>query len=78
MGNKLFAERLGNELDSMDIPERLEDRVDAFSKLLKIPRFKAEALITGVILPDGALLIIMAKELEVNASWLIGKSNDKH
>lgn len=78
MGHKLFAERLGKELDSLGIPERLEERVDAFSKLLKIPKFKAESYLTGVILPDEEILSKLATELEVNPDWLNGKSSEKH
>lgn len=78
MSNKQFAERLGKELDSLGIPERLEDRIDAFSKLLKIPKFKAEAFLAGIIMPEPKVLTLLATELEVNPEWLVGKSLEKH
>lgn len=74
MSNKQFAERLNKELDSIGVPPRNDERIEVFSKLLKIPKFKAEAFLNGVIMPDAKLLLQMAEELEVNEDWLIGKS----
>lgn len=78
MANKLFAEKLGSELDSLGMPERLDERISAFSEFLNIPKFKAEAYLSGIFLPDEQLLQTLATELEVNPEWLIGKSTEKH
>ena len=43
MVNKQFSERLNKELDEMGVPQRNEERVEVFAKLIKVPRFKAEA-----------------------------------
>lgn len=77
MPNKRFSERLNKELDSIGVPEATPERIEALSKLIKIPRFKAEALLNGNTGPDEALLQILAEELEVNADWLLGKSDSK-
>jgi hypothetical protein len=77
MPNKLFSERLNRELDNIGVPPRNEERVEAFAKLIKLPKFKAEAFLNGAVLPDNQLLALIAEELEVNADWLVGKSEQK-
>jgi hypothetical protein len=78
MSNRQFSERLNKELDDIGVPERSEERVEVFAKLLRVPRFKAEAILNGNATPDTPLLEILAEELEVNADWLLGKSDKKH
>lgn len=73
MSNKLFAERLNQALDDIGVPERLDERVDVFSKLTKLHRFKAESLLNGVITPVAPLLALLASELEVSEDWLLGR-----
>ncbi len=77
MLNKRFSERLNKELDSIGVPETTAERIEILSKLIKVPKFKAEALLNGNTNPDEALLRALAQELEVNADWLIGKSDSK-
>lgn len=77
MLNKRFSERLNKELDSIGVPETTSERIEILSKLIKVPKFKAEALLNGNTNPDEALLRTLAQELEVNADWLIGKSDSK-
>lgn len=77
MSNKLFAERLNKELDSIGVPPRSNERIEAFSKLIKIPKFKAEAFLDGISIPEINLLGRIADEFEVNAEWLIGKSEQR-
>jgi len=77
MLNKRFSERLNKELDSIGVPEATAERIEVLSKLLKVPKFKAESLLNGITNPDDALLQSIAQELEVNADWLIGKSDSK-
>lgn len=78
MSNKQFSERLNKELDDIGVPQRNDERIEVFAKLLKVPRFKAEALLTGNTTPDAPLLDLLAEELEVNSEWLLGKSDDRH
>lgn len=76
MTHRLFAERLNRELDNIDVPDREDERIEAFSKMFHVPKFKAEALLHGVYLPDESLLNNIAQELEVNPNWLVGKIDD--
>jgi hypothetical protein len=79
MGNKQFSERLNKELDEIGVPQRSEERIEIFAKLIKAPRFKAESILNGSITPDAPLLKMLAEELEVSADWLLGKSDEgKH
>ena len=77
MVNKQFSERLNKELDEMGVPQRNEERVEVFAKLIKVPRFKAEAILSGELVLDAPLIALLAEELEVNADWLIGKSDKR-
>ena len=77
MSNKRFSERLNRGLDDIGVPERSDERVEIFAKLIKIPRFKAEALLNGNTNPDTPLLELLAEELEVSADWLLGKSDER-
>lgn len=74
MPNRQFSEKLNKELDSIGVPLLQQERIDVFAKLLKVPKFKAEALLNGLTVPDAQLLNKIADELEVNPDWLIGKS----
>lgn len=76
MIHKLFAERLNQELDNIELPKALNDRVEALSKLLKIPKFKAEAFLTGQMLPDAETFQTLTQELEVDKSWLLGEDEN--
>ncbi len=78
MTNKQFSERLNKELDEIGVPQRSDERVEVFAKLIKIPRFKAAAILSGSTNPDAPLLELLAEELEVNADWLLGKSDERH
>jgi hypothetical protein len=71
--NRLFSERLNQALDEIGAPEHHDERVEVFSKLIKIPRFKAEALLNGLMMPDETLLTQLANEFEVSEAWLLGK-----
>ena len=77
MSNKRFSERLNKELDDIGVPQRNDERVEVFAKLIKVPRFKAEAILNGNTNPEAPLLELLAEELEVNAEWLLGKSDKR-
>lgn len=77
MLNKRFSERLNKELDSIGVPESTVERIDVLSKLLKVPKFKAESLLNGNTSPNEAIVNTIAQELEVNVDWLLGKSDSK-
>ena len=76
MANRGFAQRLNQELDNIGLPERNQDRIEAFAKLIKAPRFKAESILHGEQMPNTETLQLIAAELEVSIDWLIGKGKD--
>ena len=77
MTNKQFSERLNKELDEIGVPERTDERVEVFAKLIKIPKFKAEAILNGNTIIEAPLLKILAEELEVSTEWLLGKTDER-
>ena len=76
MANKIFSQRLNQELDNIGLPERNQDRIEAFAKLIKAPRFKAESILQGEQIPNTETLQLIASELEVSVAWLIGQGKD--
>ncbi len=78
MLNKRLSERLNQELDNIGVPESRTERIEILSKLMKIPKFKAEALLNGALTPEKELLDNLAQEFEVSADWLVGKSESSH
>jgi hypothetical protein len=77
MSNKLFSERLNQELDEMGVPQRRDERIDVFSKLLKIHRFQAESILNGTVVLEPTLLADLARVLEVKTTWLLGQTNER-
>lgn len=75
MSNKKFAERLNKALDDIGVPERTDERVEILSKLIHVPRFKADAILNGTMPLDAHLLEIVTKELEVSEAWLLGEES---
>lgn len=78
MTNKQFSERLNQELDEIGVPQRSNERVEIFAKLIKVPRYKAEAILNGHVTIDAPLLEIITQELEVSADWLLGTSDKRN
>lgn len=74
MSNKLLSERLSDELDAIGVPSLMTERVQACSKLFKLPKFKIEALLHGVIIESKSIQTI-ADELAVQVEWLLGDKN---
>lgn len=75
MYNKQFSIRLNQELDKMDFPIHSDERIDAFSKLIHVTRFKAETILNGHIPPEPAIVDKIIEELEVNRKWLLGEDH---
>lgn len=72
---RVFAERLNQGLDDIGVPVVISERIDVFSKLINLPRFKAEALLNGKLMADPELIQHIAKELEVTPEWLLGEDD---
>jgi len=76
MANKIFAERLNQELDNIGLPQHESERVEAFARMIKLPRFKAESILHGEMIPNNEELALIAEELEVSIEWLLGKQTN--
>ena len=55
----------------------LDERIDAFSKWIKLAKFKAEALLHGNMVPDAPVQQMLATEFAFSPDWLLGKTNDR-
>ena len=73
MSNRVFSEHLNQGLDDIGVPAHHNERIEAFAKLIGVPRFKAESILSGQAYIDPALLALIADELEVSVDWLLGK-----
>jgi len=73
MAYKKFAERLNQELDNMEVPSHHSERTAVLAKLIHVPRFKAQAYLDGIYLPDENVLAVLCDELEVEVEWLLGR-----
>lgn len=79
MSNKKLSERLNQELNELGVPELRTERVDACSKLFKLPKFKIQDLLDGIVALDYSTMQKIADELEVNSNWLFDSLIDtKH
>ncbi|MBP6918155.1 MAG: hypothetical protein KBB94_04510 [Legionellaceae bacterium] len=78
MSNRLFSERLNAELDEIGMPQRVDERIETFAKFIDLPKFKAQAVLNGTTIPDEQVLALLARQLEVNVLWLLGKADSKH
>ncbi|MDI9817787.1 MULTISPECIES: hypothetical protein [unclassified Legionella] len=76
MANRQLSERLNKELDVIGVPSPSAERVKIVAKLFKLPKFKAEALLNG-LLTDSKIVDDIAEELEINPQWLIGNSQHR-
>ena len=77
MSYKKFATRFNHELDAIGVTEHELERIETTAKLFKIPKFKAESLIHGNMLPNNELLQNIADEFEVPTKWLLGETDSK-
>ena len=78
MANRAFSERLTQELDNIGLPLPEEERVEAFAKLIHAKKFQAKSILHGEIIPSTDVLETIARELDVNIDWLIGKTDTQH
>ncbi len=77
MAFKIFAERLNQELDNMGVPQHDDERIEAFRRLIDTQKFKAASILHGEIMPSTEILDKIARVLEVDIDWLVGKNNSE-
>lgn len=68
---------MNNKLDAIGAPCLMTERVQVCYKLFKLPRFKTEALLTGMILDPKSIQTI-ADELAVRVDWLLENNDQMH
>ena len=77
MSNKKLTERLNKELDELGVPTPMTERIQVCSKLFKLPKFKIEALLNGIVAFDSNSMQKIADELDVSIDWLFGATKGK-
>ncbi|EHL32289.1 hypothetical protein [Legionella drancourtii] len=77
MSNKKLTERLHKELDELGVPALMTERIQVCSKLFKLPKFKIEALLNGIVAFDSNSMQKIADELDVSIDWLFGAPKEK-
>lgn len=73
---KHFALRLNKCLDELDMPVTTRERAALFGKMLDIPKQQVWSWLEGHTLPTDAELQQIAAELDVDAEWLMKKSEE--
>ncbi len=77
MNTKVFSQRFNRELATLGLPEDLNEKVKAVSKVFGITRHLANGMIFGNLLPPGEQLDKIAEILEVCPQWLSGETERK-
>ncbi len=75
MNSKVFAQRFNRELSMLGLPDDLNEKTKAVSKVFGVTRHLANAMIFGQNLPSDSQLDNIAKILEVCPEWLGGSTN---
>lgn len=75
MNSKVFAQRFNRELSMLGLPDDLNEKTKAVSKVFGVTRHLANAMIFGHNLPSEDQLDKIARELEVCPKWLGGMTN---
>jgi hypothetical protein len=75
MNSKVFAQRFNRELAMLGLPDDLNEKTKAVSKVFGVTRHLANAMIFGQNLPSDSQLDNIAKILEVCPEWLGGVTN---
>ena len=75
MNSKVFSQRFNRELSMLGLPDDLNEKIKAVSKVFSVTRHLANAMIFGQSLPPPDKLDTIAKILEVCPQWLGGETN---
>lgn len=68
----MFIVRLGSALNGAGYPHDLDDRAQKMSQVFSISKYTALSILRGVVLPSNQIIDLMASELGVLSSWLLG------
>ena len=75
MNSKVFSQRFNRELSILGLPDDLNDKIKAVSKVFSVTRHLANAMIFGQSSPSPEALDKIAQILEVCPQWLSGETS---
>lgn len=75
MNTKIFSQRFNRELSMMGLPDDLNEKIKAVSKVFSVTRHFANAMIFGQSSPSPEVLDNIAQILEVCPQWLSGETS---
>lgn len=74
MNSKVFSQRFNREIALMGLPEDLNEKTKAVSKVFGVTRHLANAMIFGHAVLNESQLDKIAQTLEVCPMWLSGQT----
>lgn len=75
MNSKVFSQRFNRELSILGLPDDLNEKIKAVSKVFSVTRHLANAMIFGQSSPSPEELDRIAQILEVCPQWLSGETS---
>lgn len=75
MNSKIFSQRFNRELLILGLPDDLNEKIKAVSKVFCVTRHLANAMIFGQSSPSPEVLDRIAQTLEVCPQWLSGETS---
>lgn len=75
MNTKIFSQRFNRELSMMGLPDDLNEKIKAVSKVFSVTRHLANAMMFGQSAPSAEILDRIAQILEVCPEWLSGETS---
>jgi hypothetical protein len=75
MNSKVFSQRFNRELSILGLPDDLNEKIKAVSKVFSVTRHLANAMIFGQSSPSPEALDRIAQILEVCPQWLSGETS---
>jgi hypothetical protein len=77
MNSKIFSQRFNREVSLLGLPEDLNEKIKAVSKVFSVTRHLANAMIFGHAVLSEAQLDKIARILEVCPLWLSGQTDKR-
>lgn len=74
MNRKTFSQRFNREISVMGLPEDLNEKVKAVSKVFNVTRYLANAMLFGHAILSESELDHIARVLGVCPQWLCGNT----
>mgnify|MGYP003125663431 CR=1 FL=1 len=75
MNSKIFSQRFNRELSTLGLPDDLNEKIKAISKVFSVTQHLAHAMIFGQTSPSPETLDRIAQIFEVCPRWLSGETS---